>query len=246
MRLHFLPYLGCIFFTLCLAGCSSVGLDMDADVSGSAASKPIHYSDARVDAMDAPLIRVPPKDGPRRAPTALLLAPRMLQPMQGGKYLAAEVGRVLWQGFLEEEVFPILEYSEHTQWTERSQALSRARARAADLAVAVEITYLLAGGTQGESALGLRLYVYDTGSGMLLWSMEHAGRMTNSPDRDFIFYQDRTRMPMEPLYAVTMALARDMARPIKAWAQPASAPSPAPLEEASRPGQIKTPQTALF
>ncbi len=202
------------------SGCSGSLLDVETDTHYSPGGKAIHYSDAEIDTLGQPLVRVHPKDHPRREPTALLLAPRLLQPMDKGSQTAAEIGRVLWQVFLDEEVFAILEYSEQTEWTERSQALSRARARAADLAVAVEITHLLAGGTVGESALALRVYVYDTGTGMLLWSMEHSGRMKNGLDQDFIFYLDRTRMPSDPLYALTAALSRDLAAPLKLWAQP--------------------------
>lgn len=229
-----IPRFALLFVLVCLAACSSV-VDPDIDTDASLSGTADHYADVTVNRLSQPYVRVHPTKHPRRPPTAILLAPRMLQDMPNGQHVASEIGRVFWQTFLEEEVFPILEYSEQTPWRGRDQALARARFRGADLALGMEITYLIAGGSTSKSGLSVRLHVYEVVSGQLLWTMEHSGSMKPGLNQQNIFYMERPRMPQDPLFAISTVLARDMAGPLKSWTTPVEHP-----ESDDQPGEPGT------
>ena len=35
--------------------------------------------------------------------------------------------------------------------------------------------------------------------------------------QDFLFFKKTSKLPYEPMYAITLALAHDMAKPVKQW-----------------------------
>jgi hypothetical protein len=197
------------------------------------------YVDQPVEQMAAPDIYIRPVNRPLMSQTILFIPFRISQAMEKTDLLEMELSRVFWRTWLAAGVSPVLAFDENGAWNGRQDAVERARAAGADLVAGGEITYLMFGGTEGRTAVSLRLSVIDAASGELLWSMAHAGQMQPGPTRDFVFFTQRSRMPADPTYAVMTTLAHETALPVRDWNRPApepeqeesaeEQPAPAPL-----------------
>lgn len=161
-----------------------------------------------------------PKESPQRPPTAVFFPFLIRQQIDSPDYYGREIGRFFWQEWLAQRVFPVFEYMEHTPWRGGDAAVAAARAKGADYAVGGEVTHMIAGGTLGETQLALRLYIYDAGTGDLVWSLAHSGQMKNRGMQDYVLIKKYSKMPPDPLYAVIRALAIDLSVPVNNWLNP--------------------------
>ncbi|MDY7001998.1 MAG: hypothetical protein SVS15_09495, partial [Thermodesulfobacteriota bacterium] len=159
----FLP----LFLVLAL-GLVSCALEMD--LSG----KPTLYLDEWVNRPITPEIYVRPENTPLQPQSAVFFPFRVRQDMDNARFIGVELSRVFQQTWLKERVFDTLAFVEDHTWSGPQQALEQVRRTDADLVVGGEITYLLFGGSAGETAVSLRLSVYDAATGDLIWSMAHA------------------------------------------------------------------------
>ncbi|WP_456324227.1 hypothetical protein [Desulfonauticus submarinus] len=117
----------------------------------------------------------------------------------------------IWQG---EKIFPKSFFiNQHLH--SKKEALNIASKRNA-FAVIGEITYVLDGGSLGESVLSLHLEIYSP-KGELLWSLSHAGRIDNPGSIDWYIIKRQILMPEDGLSYLISTLALDLARPIYAW-----------------------------
>ncbi|THB68770.1 MAG: hypothetical protein D6E12_05870 [Desulfovibrio sp.] len=196
---------------LLLTACSHV--DVEHNLSGSTRLR-VH---SFVNRPYSPQLYVRPSSFPQRELTAVFLPFRIRQSMDNAAHYGREVGRIFWQSWLDQEVFPVLEFTEDTPWRGGDAAVAVARAKGADLAIGGDITYFMAGGTVGRSQVTLRMEIYDAHSGSLIWSIEHSGMMANDLTRDYILFTHQTRLPADPIYAITVALAEDIAEPVIQW-----------------------------
>jgi hypothetical protein len=211
-----------LFIPALLTSCGSRSVQADfGDVT-------VHRYEA-VELAAAPQVLVQPRSAPARMPTAAFFPFRVMQGVEGRDYVGREVGRVFWQTWVRDEVFPIFEFRESMPWRGGRRAVAAARALGADLAVGGEITRVMAGGTVGATRLALRVEIYDTVSGSLVWSMAHAGQLERQFSKDYIFYEEKSHMPADPLYAVATAIAMDLARPVKSWLAGVEGFGPAPF-----------------
>ncbi len=167
-----------------------------------------------------PQIYLRPEDVPDRPLSAIIFPFKMRQSIKDPVHYSKEVTRCFWQMWLRQRVFPVLEFAENTVWPGGEAGVSMARAKGADLAIGGDITHFISGGSLGDSQLSLRLEIYDTISGSLIWSIAHAGIMTNRGTQDFILFSKKSRLPADPIYAITVALASDLSRPLNNWLQP--------------------------
>ncbi len=173
-----------------------------------------------------PRIYIQPKDHPDRELTALFFPFRMKQSMSNPAHYGREVGRVFWEVWLENKVFPVMEfYSKHT-WPGGDAAVAQGRAKGADLVVGGDITHFISGGDLGDSQVAMHVEIYDAHSGALIWSMSHAGEMKNRGKQDFLFFTKTSTMPNDPMYAIVYALADDMAKPVLDWMAPVRKKTP--------------------
>lgn len=192
------------------AGCSGVGFQPEL-------SEPSRlYLDQWV--RTSPLnVSVRPVNGAHGATSALFLPFRVQQQMDSPRHQGREMMRLFWTGWTGREVLPTMVYDETLYFASGAQAAREARARGADLAVCGVVSYLLDGGSSADTAVSLRLEVYDAATGGLVWSMEQYGAMQADLVQDYILFARRTRLPTAPLTAVLDDIARQMAQPVAAW-----------------------------
>jgi hypothetical protein len=181
-------------------------------------SKAVYYSEESVRRTE-PRIDIQPETPPLRPMTAVFLPFKVRQAMDNAAFVGQETGRIFWQNWVRQGVFPVIEYFEDATWVRGEDAATLAAAMGADLAIVGEITYFFAGGTAGDTRMALRLQILDAGSGALIWSMEQSGHMTKMLTQDFIIFEKESRLPASPVYAITAAMAEDMGQPVEMWSR---------------------------
>ena len=194
------------------AGCSYPKVEYEIG------SKPVYYSDESVRRTE-PRIDIRPETPPLRPLTAVFLPFKVRQSMDNAAFVGQETGRIFWQSWVRQGVFPVIEYFEDATWRRGEDAATLAAGKGADLAVTGEITYFFAGGTAGDTQIALRLQILDAGNGALIWSMEQSGHMSKKLTQDFILFDKESRLPASPVYAITAALAEDMGQPVETWSR---------------------------
>lgn len=178
---------------------------------------PTLYVDEWVHRAWTPQATVQPAGRPMTPQKALFFPLANRLRMDNAQHVAQELSRVFWGRWLALRVFDSLPFAENEPWKSPAAAVARARAAGADLAVGGEITYLLFGGSAGTSTVSLRLDIYDTASGEMLWSMAHAGTMAAETASDYILFTKKNRLPTEPTATIMAALAEDLGKPVKLW-----------------------------
>ncbi len=147
-----------------------------------------------------------------------LFFPFYVHPGVGGNYnTGRRIGHIFWRTWLGQEVFPVMHYEDAQEWPGRKKAGELARSKGADLYVMGQVTHYLNGGTQGTTSIAIVVNIYSAVNNSLIWSMEHAGRIDNRRDMDFILVKRRTWMPESPEFVIVNNLAYDLAQPVKAW-----------------------------
>lgn len=209
-----------LLFILCglafaLAACQTVrGVQEHAWVDPS--NKITFYQDQWVQ-RGPPEVHVQPATGAPSDMRVLFIPFRVTQPMDNPTILGYGTARTVWQTWLSMRLFPNLEFSGDDTPYRRDRAVQLGRARGADMVVGGFVTYVYAGGTAGDSQLAIQLEAHDTRSGQMVWSMAQAGMMPASRTTDFFAFTTQTRLPSDPLHAITQAIASDMGRQIQNW-----------------------------
>jgi len=211
-----------VLATLVLCACA---------VEGDIANTPTLYVDEVVNRAWLPEIYIEPETAPMQPLTAVLFPLRLRQQFSNGTQLSEELTRAFWNVWLRDRVFPGLAFAQGETWRGPDKAMSLTTGSGTDLIIGGEITHIMFGGTSGTTEISLRLEIYDAATGNLLWSMAHAGQMRNALNGDFIVLTKKSRLPSSPAGAIMVALAEDMAKPVKRWnfGQPEedeNAPSP--------------------
>ncbi len=203
-----------LFFGLGLAGCANqsgpVGVDIDL------AGERTVYVNKHVEL--GPLqVYVHPDGEPPVPPRALFVPLRMTQRMEYAQQTGHNISRLIWQTWLQEQVFPTLEFAAMSTPYRPDLALSLAARKGADMVVGGYITHFLDGGTMGDTNVSITVEAYDVKTGNLMWSMAQGGRMQRDHVADYLLFAVKTRLPSDPAAAVTTALAADMAVAVRNW-----------------------------
>ncbi|WP_353120475.1 hypothetical protein [Nitratidesulfovibrio sp.] len=183
------------------------------------ASQPIFYMDDWV-RRGNPQVSVRPATPPNRRLTALFVPFRVTQQMEKPGVVGLEVSRQIWQTWLSEKVFPVIEFAENATPYRRDLAMQMAALRGAQLLVGGYVTHYVNGGTSGDSKLSVSLEIWDVNTGQMIWAMGHAGVMEHQFANDFILFSAKARMPSDPMWAITQTVSWDMAQEIKLWIDP--------------------------
>lgn len=170
------------------------------------------------------MVMVRPKRSAMREYSALFIPFRVEQDISDVRHHGRELMRVFWSDWTSKSVFPTMVYDDTLYYRSPEEAVRLARQKGADLAVTGVVTYLLHGGSYADTAASIRLEVYDAVTGYLVWSMEQAGRMEANTVEDYILFARKTRLPMDPMYAVLTSISDDMAQPVLQWNGLASRP----------------------
>ena len=220
-----------VFFGLCVAVVTACATDLKLT------DKSTVYTDnwAR---RNNPDVYVQPMHSPPVPMTALMVPFQVTQDIAGAPELGEQVTRIIWQTWTRDRVFPKLLFEPEMRLATTGQAVARARAAGVDLAIVGKITYIMSGGTQGDSGVAFSFEAIDVKTGERMWSMAHAGTLETGRPEDYILFLRRNRMPLDPIYAITSALAYDMGGMMIKWNYGFKAPPPA----GPNPGPAPAPQ----
>lgn len=193
---------------LATAGCANIDPSLSDQIKV--------YTDAPV-RKSALQVAVHPKDK-QHTPLTAYFHPFVIQQANDdyahlGEAFALEFHNV----WTEEQLFSVQELEPGTRYQGVNVALRRARARGADLLILGFVPYFYAGSTVDDSAMTIRLNIYATGNGALLWTMLQSARMEFKQPEDWIYFRQETRLPTGSFNVLIRALARDMAIPLKGW-----------------------------
>lgn len=208
----------CLLF---LTGCATMSA-LDNQVDFNPAVKTTVYRDQWV-RRGAPEVHVKPARPPLKPPTVLFIPFRVTQEMDNPGILGYSIARVVWQTWSTMELFPVMEFSGDDVPFRRDRAVALGRQRGADMVVGGFVTYVYAGGSAGDTQVSLQLEAYDTASGQMVWSFAHGGIMPASSWNDYFLFITKTRLPSDPVQAVTKVLAMDMGRIIQELSDPPAA-----------------------
>ena len=180
-----------------------------------------------------PEVYVEPLKAPPVPVSALIVPFQVTQDIAYAQDLGEQLTRVVWQTWTRDRVFPKLLYEANFKTASTPQAVAMARKMGVDVVVVGKFTYIMSGGTRGDSSVSFTFDVIDAQSGERLWSMAHSGLMETGLTEDYVIFARKNRMPAEPLSAITATLAMDMGSPITNWnygykAPPPANPNPAP------------------
>lgn len=164
-------------------------------------------------------VHVYPTGDPVRSPRALFIPFRVTQRMEDASLVGQNISRIIWQSWLEGEVFDTLEFS-NTQTPFRPDvALALARQRGADTVVGGYVQHFLDGGTVSQTVVSIEVQAYNVQTGDMIWSMSQGGLMPASSISDYLLFATKSRMPTDPAAAIITAIGRDMARKLRTWAK---------------------------
>lgn len=153
-------------------------------------------------------------------PTALFMPFGMVQEARDHSVISQGVSRLIWQQFLAEETFSVLEFANASAPYRLEYALNLAKSKQAQFLVGGTITYFLDGGTTADSKFAMQLEIYDTNSGMMVWSINQSGVIPYKFDRDYALFRIKHRMPMDPMSYLISAVARITAVRLHEWTNP--------------------------
>ncbi|MFW5490149.1 MAG: hypothetical protein ACNI3A_17290 [Desulfovibrio sp.] len=200
--------------------------------------------------LSAPAWYVHPTDFPK-APLNALFIPLVVTADVANQRLAGnEVMRAVWQTWMGMEVFQGQDFDSTAYYRDARSAVILGRKAGADLVVTGEISYYLPGAQGSDSAISLRLDVYDTRTGKLIWSGSQAGRLEYIMDKDYVVFKRKIRMPDSPMHALVSSIARSLGTPVHAWThrylQPVTPEQPRPdsQQEQQVPGHTPPPNAS--
>ncbi|WP_051261311.1 hypothetical protein [Desulfovibrio inopinatus] len=186
-----------------------------------------------------PQIYVQPMGPPPGPYSALILPFRVTQDIDYSRSLGTQITEMFWQAWTGQGVFPTLYYDRTREYINIEQAIAEGRRMGVNAVVVGDITYLMSGGSRGETGVSLKVDIFDVSSGQRIWSMAHAGRMEAGLNQDYILFRKVDRMPLDPVYSIVTVLARDMGDLIKNW----NFSRPEPDEESQELMQQEMEQT---
>jgi hypothetical protein len=199
-----------LFAALLGAGCSNVK---------PAISEPSTVAVDQTPVLSQPVWYVKPSNFPHKPLNALFLPLRVTADVANQRLAGSEVMRSVWQTWMGMQVFHGQEYMEDQYYRDARAALMLGRGAGADLVVTGELSYYLPGAAGSDSAVSLRLDVYSTRNGKLLWSGSQAGRLEYLMTEDYILFKRQMRMPDSPMHMLVTAIAGSMGMPVRAWAR---------------------------
>ncbi len=209
----------CLCLTLVmLGGCATVA-SIDDHVDFDLASQATIYRDQWV-RRGPPEVHVRPNAPASKAPTVLFIPFRTTQPMQQPGMIGYSVARNIYQTWASMQLFPAMEFSGNDTPYRRDLAVQLGRQRGADMVVGGFVTYVYAGGTAGDTQLAVQVEAHDVQSGQLVWSMAQSGLIPASKKNDYLLFATKSRLPSDPLYAITRVIAIDMGKHIQNWIAP--------------------------
>lgn len=218
------------FFLLCMCGlvpllasCANIDTPMGATLSGSF-SNPYQVQINDWVRRNPPALYVQPNITPNHAPRALFVPLRITQDMNNRLTIGNNISRQIWQVWLSQQAFSVLEYADTGRPYRPEEAIALGRMRGAELVVGGYITHFMDGSAYGDSSVSLAIEIYEVATGTLLWSMAQGANMEKQAVNDFYVLQVRSRLPEDPVGLIVRTLASDMGKPVLYWVHPDAKP----------------------
>ncbi len=199
--------------------CVAVGNNPTYSTHGEMAT-PLHLiSDAPV-TVSPIRVYVQPDANPTEELKGLFVPLRVTQDIAQPQHISHNLSRQIWQVWLAQKAFAILEYDDSTIPFKVSDALAYARAKGANVLVGGYVTHFLDGGTVGNSAVSIQIEMYEVATGTLIWSMGQGGAMEKKQATDLFVIGVQQRMPADAAGLMVRSVGYDMGLKIKHWVQP--------------------------
>ena len=195
-----------------LGGCARIQDNVSFDMTAPA----MFYKNQWARRGD-PLVHVQAAEISDVSLTALFVPFRVTQPISNPEIIGYSEARTVWQTWLGMRIFSTMEFDAEAGPFRRDVALRRARAKGADLLVGGFVTYYYSGGSISDSQIALQIEIYDTRTGQLVWSVGHSALMPASTFNDYIVFTTKTRLPSDPIYALTRVIAEDIGALLGQW-----------------------------
>ncbi|MDR2892048.1 MAG: hypothetical protein LBV80_03030 [Deltaproteobacteria bacterium] len=202
-----------LFMLLNLVGCAGSGEKTRFEI----ASQPVVYTDYEI-LRDPPVVHVQPVS--EASGVKVLFVPfRVTQQMDNSELVGYSITKMFWQNWAALGVFEYMEYAPEAGPFSLGRALALARSRGADMVVSGYVTHFLSGSSIAGSSLSVQLEGYDTSSGILVWSMAQGAAIARPQSNDYMLFSTRPKMPDDPIYAITAAMAKDMGEIMRGWSR---------------------------
>ncbi len=208
----------CLTLLIISCGCTTMR-SVDDHVDFELASQTVIYRNqwVRKSALD---VHIRPREHAINAPSVLFIPLRVTQPIDNPNDLAFAISRNIYQTWLTMQLFPAMEFTGDPTPYRRDRAVQMGRVRNADMVVGGFITYVYAGGTAGDTQIAIHLEAHDVQTGQLVWSMAQSGLMPASKTSDYLLFATKTRLPSDPLYAITRVISVEMGQELQNWLVP--------------------------
>lgn len=161
--------------------------------------------------------RVHPTANLEGKPTALFVPLGLVQNNRDHQAISLGVSRLVYESFLQEQTFAVLEYNDYVVPYRTEDMLPLAREKGADYLIGGVINQYFDGGAAGDSRFAMQLFVYQVESGDLMWSLHHSGVLPYKPDSDYALFKVKHRMPVNPMSTLIAAVSGELATLIHYW-----------------------------
>jgi len=188
---------------------------MDFDISQGI----VIYRDAKIYLSDLQ-INVAANRPLETKPKVLFVPLGLVQSSVENNGISYGVSRILWQQFLAEQTFSVLEFAENSPPYRVEYAVERAKSLGADFLVGGYITHFLDGASVGDSKIAIQLEIYDTETGALLWAINQSGVLPYKTDQNNIIFKVHNRMPIDAMSTLVSAIGANIATYLHYWTDP--------------------------
>ncbi len=171
-------------------------------------------------------VYVHPNSEPQKPLSALFVPFRMMQNIENFVTIGRNISYIIWQNWLQQELFSILEFSQTTPPFRPDIALAIAAEKGADLVIGGYVTEFIDGGTVGDTRVAIAIEIYDVKTKNLIWSIAQAGSIEITKANDYILFTINKRIPTNPSSVVIYALAEGTGKTIKNWISPQPGKAP--------------------
>lgn len=166
--------------------------------------------------------RIHPTANLEEKPTALFVPLGLVQNSRDHQAISLGVSRLIYDTFLAEQTFAVLEYNDYVIPHRTEDMLPVAREKGADYLIGGIINQFYDGGAAGDSRFAVQLFVYQVESGDLMWSLHHSGVLPYKPDSDYALFKVKNRMPVNPMSTLISVVGGELATLLHYWTDQAT------------------------
>lgn len=166
--------------------------------------------------------RIHPTANLEEKPTALFVPLGLVQNSRDHQAISLGVSRLIYDTFLAEQTFAVLEYNDYVIPHRTEDMLPVAREKGADYLIGGIINQFYDGGAAGDSRFAVQLFVYQVESGDLMWSLHHSGVLPYKPDSDYALFKVKNRMSVNPMSTLISVVGGELATLLHYWTDQAT------------------------